>query len=163
GGLAIAVGEVVDDAIIDAENIFRRLKENAALAQPRPAAEVVLAASLEARGAVVYATFIVALVFVPVFFLSGLLGRLFAPLGYACALAVLVSLGVALTVTPALALVLLARGGSSGPRHEREPLPLRLLHRSYDWLLRRFDGEFALVMTATLVLLAAGGWALWHF
>src|SRR5262249_17850045 len=92
GGLAIAVGEVVDDAIIDAENIFRRLRENAILGFPRSAVSVVLSASLEVRTAVVYATFVVVLVFVPVFFLSGLQGRLFAPLGYAYVLAVLASL-----------------------------------------------------------------------
>src|SRR5262249_50771607 len=101
GGLAIAVGEVVDDAIIDVENIFRRLHENARLAQPRPVLAVVLSASLEVRNAVVYATFIVALVFVPVFFMTGLQGRLFSPLGYAYVLAVMASLAVALTVTPA--------------------------------------------------------------
>src|SRR5262249_3261991 len=83
GGLAIAVVEVVDDAITDVENIYRRLRENARLAQPRPAVAVVLSASLEVRTAVVYATFVVVLVFVPVFFMSGLQGRLFAPLGYA--------------------------------------------------------------------------------
>src|SRR5262249_7169421 len=113
GGLAIAVGEVVDDAIIDVENIFRRLRENARLDRPRSTAAVVLSASLEVRSAVVYATFIVALVFVPVFFLSGLQGRLFAPLGYAYVLAVLVSLAIALTVTPALAMVLLPRAGGA--------------------------------------------------
>src|SRR5262249_16562405 len=91
GGLAIAVGEVVDRAIIDVENIFRRLKENARLPHPKSAAEVVLSASLEVRSAVVYATFVVVLVFVPVFFMSGLQGRLFAPLGYAYVLAVMVS------------------------------------------------------------------------
>ena len=82
-GLAIAVGEVVDDAIIDVENIVRRLRENATLAHPRPAMEVILAASLEVRSAVVYATFIVALVFLPVLTMSGLQGRFFAPLGVA--------------------------------------------------------------------------------
>jgi Cu/Ag efflux pump CusA len=176
GGLAIAVGEVVDDAIIDVENIFRRLKENALLPLTpdpspqggegkvrKPAAEVVLAASLEVRSAVVYATFIVVLVFVPVFFLSGLQGRLFAPLGYAYALAVMASLGVALTVTPALAMLLLPRGEAPGALPKQEPLPLRLLQGGYERVLRRLDGEFALLAVATLVLLAAGGWALWHF
>jgi CzcA family heavy metal efflux pump len=176
GGLAIAVGEVVDDAIIDAENIYRRLRENALLPLTpdpspqggegrvqRPAAEVVLAASLEVRGAVVYATFIVVLVFVPVFFLSGLQGRLFAPLGYAYALAVLASLAVALTVTPALSMILLARGGAQSHAPEGEPLPLRLLRRGYDRLIRRLDRDAALVMTATLLLLAAGAGALGEF
>lgn len=107
GGLAIALGEVVDDAVIDVENIFRRLRENDALEQPLPAAQVVLAASLEVRSAVVYASFIVTLVFLPVLTLSGVAGKLFAPLGTAYVLAVLASLGVASTVTPALAFVLL--------------------------------------------------------
>src|SRR5260370_39246306 len=99
GGLAIAVGEGVDDAIIDVENIHRRLLENARLAQPKPALDVVLAASLEERSAVVYATFLVVLVFVPVFFLSGFTVRLFAPLGYAYDISVFASLVTALTVS----------------------------------------------------------------
>jgi CzcA family heavy metal efflux pump len=158
GGLAIAVGEVVDDAIIDVENIFRRLEENTRLANPKSTAEVVLSASLEVRSAVVYATFIVVLVFVPVFFLSGLQGRLFAPLGYAYVLAVLASLGVALTVTPALALVLLSRA-----RGAAEPPLLRRLQGGYGWLLRKLDRQAALLVVVTTLLLAAGGWALWSF
>jgi CzcA family heavy metal efflux pump len=110
GGLAIALGEVVDDAIIDVENIFRRLKENQALERPLPSARVVLAASLEVRSAVIYATFIVTLVFLPVLTLSGVAGKLFAPLGTAYILAVLASLAVALTLTPALAFLLLGHG-----------------------------------------------------
>jgi CzcA family heavy metal efflux pump len=162
GGLAIAVGEVVDDAIIDVENIYRRLRENARLAQPRSAAAVVLSASLEVRTAVVYATFIVVLVFVPVFFLSGLQGRLFAPLGYAYVLAVMASLAVALTVTPALSLLLLARGGantSSAALHEA-PWLLRQVQAGYEWLLRRLDREMALVVTIAVVLVAGAVWAL---
>lgn len=110
GGLAIALGEVVDDAIIDVENIFRRLRENEALERPLPAGSVVLTASLEVRSAVVYATFIVMLVFLPVLTLSGVAGKLFAPLGMAYILSVLASLGVALTLTPALSFLLLGRG-----------------------------------------------------
>jgi CzcA family heavy metal efflux pump len=161
GGLAIAVGEVVDDAIIDVENIYRRLKENARLEQPRPAPEVVLAASLEVRTAVVYATFIVVLVFVPVFFLSGLQGRLFAPLGYAYVLAVMASLGVALTVTPALSLLLLSRMGdnASAPLHET-PWLLRQLQAGYVRVLRRLDKEIVLVVTVAVVLVAGAVWAL---
>jgi CzcA family heavy metal efflux pump len=158
GGLAIAVGEVVDDAIIDVENIFRRLRENARLGHPHAAAAVVLRASLEVRGAVVYATFIVALVFVPVFFLSGLQGRLFAPLGYAYVLAVLASLGVALTVTPALSLMLLPNAGG-----EQEPPLLRLLQGGYERLVRRLDREFPLLITLTVLLVGAAGWAALHF
>ena len=109
GGLAIALGEVVDDAIIDVENIARRLRENRAPPAPRPAARVVLDASLEVRSSVVYATFVVALVFVPVLTLTGVQGALFRPLGLAYILAILASLVVALTVTPALTLVLLGR------------------------------------------------------
>ena len=109
GGLAIALGEVVDDAIIDSENIFRRLRENRGLASPRPIATVVFDASLEVRSSVVYATFIVALVFVPLLTLSGVAGKLFAPLGLAYILAILSSLLVALTLTPALSLLLLGR------------------------------------------------------
>lgn len=110
GGLAIAIGEVVDDAIIDVENILRRLRENSALAQPRPLLTVILAASLEVRSAVVYATFIVVLVFLPVLTLTGLQGSFFAPLARAYILAILASLAVALTVTPALTLVFFSRG-----------------------------------------------------
>src|SRR5205814_1695061 len=156
GGLAIAVGEVVDDAIIDVENIFRRLRDNARLGHPQSSAAVVLSASLEVRSAVVYATFIVVLVFVPVFFLSGLQGRLFAPLGWAYVLAVLASLGVALTVTPALALLLLPRAGGA-----EEPPLLRGLQGGYERLLRRLDGELPLVLATTGLLLVGAGWALW--
>jgi CzcA family heavy metal efflux pump len=158
GGLAIAVGEVVDDAIIDVENIFRRLRENARLGQPHSVATVVLSASLEVRSAVVYATFIVVLVFVPVFFLSGLQGRLFAPLGYAYVLAVLASLGVALTVTPALALLLLPRASGA-----LEPPLLRRLQGVYEKVLRRLDRELPLVLATTAALLAGAVWALFQF
>ena len=112
GGLAIALGEVVDDAVIDTENIFRRMRT----AQPdQDLAEVAHAASLEVRGSVVYATFIVALVFVPLLTLGGVGGRLFAPLGLAYILAVLASLVVAVTVTPALCVSLLRNAREAPP------------------------------------------------
>jgi Cu/Ag efflux pump CusA len=108
GGLAIALGEVVDDAIIDTENIFRRLRLNRAVALPRPVEDVVLDASVEVRSSVVYATFIVGLVFVPLLTLGGVAGKLFAPLGLAYIFAILASLVVAVTLTPALCRLLLA-------------------------------------------------------
>ncbi|MGD0497046.1 MAG: efflux RND transporter permease subunit [Bryobacteraceae bacterium] len=107
GGLAIAIGEVVDDAIIDVENILRRLKENRRLDRPQSVFRVVLDASIEVRGAVVYATFVVALVFLPVLTMSGVQGRLFAPLAIAYIFSILASLLVALTLTPALSAALL--------------------------------------------------------
>ncbi len=131
-GLVIALGEVVDDAIIDVENISRRLRLNWALPEPESAFRVVLNASLEVRSAVVYATMIVVLVFLPVFFLDGLSGTFFRPLAKAYVLAILASLLVALTVTPALSLMLLGgrlRARAEAPlttwlkRHYREVLP----------------------------------------
>ena len=110
GGLAIAIGEVVDDAVIDVENIYRRLRENRTLPQPRSIFRVVLDASIEVRSAVVYATFSVILVFVPVITMGGVAGRIFSPLGVTYIWAILASLLVALTVTPALCMILLPRG-----------------------------------------------------
>ena len=110
GGLAIAIGEIVDDAIIDVENIVRRLRENQTLPAPRPLVSVILSASLEVRNSVVYATFIVALVFLPVLSLTGIQGSFFAPLAKTYIFAILASLAVALTVTPALTLVFFSHG-----------------------------------------------------
>lgn len=107
GGLAVAIGELVDDAIVDIENIFRRLGENRNLENPRPSIEVIYHASLEVRSSIIYATVIVALVFIPLFALSGVEGRLLAPLGLAYITALVASLFVSLTLTPVLASYLL--------------------------------------------------------
>ena len=108
-GLVIALGEVVDDAIIDVENIVRRLRLNRVAEHPQPAMRVVLEASMEVRSAVLYGSLIVVVVFVPVFMLDGLAGAFFRPLALSYVLAILASLVVALTITPALALLLLPK------------------------------------------------------
>ena len=130
-GLVIALGAVVDNAIIDVENIVRRLRLNAAAGHPESAFQVVLKASLEVRSGIVYGSLIVILVFLPVFFLTGLAGSFFRPLAYSYVLAIIASLLVALTVTPALALMLLPR--STGER--KDPPLTRLLKRIHGALL----------------------------
>ena len=154
-GLAIAIGEVVDDAIVDVENIHRRLLANRALAAPGPARQVVLRASLEVRSAVVCATLAVILVFVPLLTLSGVAGKLFAPLAQAYMLAVLASLLVALTLTPALSLALLGAAGHAA-RRAAEPRWLERLRQRYLALLARAETRSRAVLTgaAALCLLA---------
>jgi HME family heavy-metal exporter len=122
GGLAVAMGELVDDAIVDIENVFRRLTQNAALANPRPELTVIYEASLEVRGAIVYGTALIILVFIPLFALSGIEGRLFAPLGIAYIVSILASLLISLTVTPVLGSLLLT--GRSLARHGAVDSPL---------------------------------------
>ena len=160
GGLAIAIGEVVDDAIIDVENIFRRLRENQLLSAPRPAFRVILDASLEVRSAVVYATFIVALVFVPVLTLTGLQGKFFAPLALSYILAIMASLLVALTLTPALGFLFFGRG----VRSAKEPLLQRWLKAGYSRVLRIFShwpeaviGGVVIICALALTKLPVGG------
>jgi CzcA family heavy metal efflux pump len=152
GGLAIALGEVVDDAIIDTENIFRRLRENRLLPEPRPNWQVVFDASMEVRSSVVYATIIVAMVFVPLLTLSGVAGKLFAPLGFAYIGAIMASLVVALTLTPALCYVMLARA-----KLESEDPPLiRIMKAGYVRLLRRIERHYQLTIGLVLVIIALG-------
>lgn len=153
GGLAIALGEVIDDAIIDTENIFRRLRENTALAQPRSTMDVVFDASMEVRSSVVYASFIVMLVFVPLLTLSGVAGRMFEPLGVAYILAIFASLAVALTVTPALCHILLTRWGKLS---DKEPPLIRLLNPIYGWVLKGVSRFPKLVFSGVVIFCLAG-------
>ncbi|HXF17421.1 MAG TPA: efflux RND transporter permease subunit [Burkholderiales bacterium] len=152
GGLAIALGEVVDDAIIDTENIFRRLRLNRSLSTPRPVSEVVLAASIEVRSSVVYATFIVALVFVPLLTLGGVAGKLFAPLGLAYIFAILASLLIAVTLTPALCYLLLA-----GAELKADDPPLvRWMKPKYLFVLGRIERFPGRVIAVTAIVIAIG-------
>jgi CzcA family heavy metal efflux pump len=154
GGLTIAIGALVDDAIIDVENVFRRLRENRALpeAQQRPATDVIFDASREIRGSIVFATLIVMLVFVPLFFLSGVEGRLLAPLGYAYLVAIFASLVVAMTVTPALCAYVLPRARSLG---HGDSFVVRHLKRAYQPLLLQSIAHPKLVGLAAAALLAS--------
>ncbi len=155
-GLVIAMGEVVDDAIIDVENIVRRLRQNRAEGNPRSAFDVVLSASMEVRSAVVYATLIVILVFIPVLFLDGLPGTFFRPLAMSYILAILASLLVALTVTPALSLMLLP---GSVDRHRASPL-VRGLQAIYRTILPRLIHRPGFAVLVLLASFAASGWAI---
>ncbi|MBZ8140610.1 CusA/CzcA family heavy metal efflux RND transporter [Rubrivivax gelatinosus] len=159
GGLAIAIGELVDDAVVDVENILRRLRHNRALAAPLPVFEVVRQASVEVRSGIVYATLIVVLVFVPLFALPGIEGRLFTPLGIAYIVSVLASMGVSMTVTPALASWLLPR--MKAIAHGDSPLVAWLKRgdtRLLAWSLRR---PRQLMAGAGLAVLAAAASVPW--
>jgi CzcA family heavy metal efflux pump len=153
-GLVIAMGEVVDDAIIDVENIVRRLRLNRAAGSPQSAFQVVLNASLEVRSAVVYASLIVVLVFLPVFFLDGLAGSFFRPLALAYVLAIGASLLVALTVTPALSLMLLP---GATDRHRESPL-VRVLKSAYGAMLPAFTKRPGVAVSILVAAFAVTGW-----
>ena len=160
GGLAVAIGELVDDAIIDVENVFRRLKENAGLpeADRKNYVDVIYNASNEIRSSVVFATVIICMVFVPLLFLQGLEGRFFQPLGIAYILSIMASLIVALTVTPPMCKLLFSgslgrkskEGGAAAAHDEHDGWLVRKLKHLYEPTLR------ASVRNRGLVLVGAG-------
>ena len=149
GGLAIAIGELVDDAVVGVENVLRRLKQNRAAATPLPVAQVIARATLEVRSGIVYATLIIVLVFVPLFALPGIEGRLFTPLGLAYITSILASMVVSLTLTPVLAYYLLPRM----KRLERGDSPLVKRLKGWDERLLRWSFRHARALLATAVLL----------
>ena len=159
GGMAIAIGELVDDAIIDVENVIQRLRENALLSadRQRPALDVVYHASAEIRGSVVFATMIVVLVFLPLFALGSVEGRLLAPLGFAYIVSLVASLAVALTVTPVLCSLLLPQAKSIRSGHE--PWLVRQLKRVYRPVLNFSLNHPVLVTLPAVVALAVAGYA----
>lgn len=150
-GLAIALGEVVDDAIIDVENILRRLRENAKLKNPLNTLRVIYKASLEVRGSVIYASLIVMLVFVPLLLLSGLVGRMFAPLGIAYILAIFSSLISALTLTPALSSISFRKYTET-----KEPFVINLISPLYKKILSYITSFPKLYSIIALLLCSSG-------
>ncbi|OGR39156.1 MAG: multidrug transporter AcrB [Desulfovibrionales bacterium GWA2_65_9] len=153
GGLAIAIGELVDDAVVDVENVLRRLRENRSLPNPRSALEVIAAASKEVRSGVVYATLIVVLVFIPLFALPGIEGRLFTPLGVAYIVSILASMAVAMTITPVLCYYLLPKmkhidHGDSALVRKLKAWDERLLNWSFDRARALLIGAVAVVVIA---------------
>lgn len=155
GGLAVAVGVVVDDAVIDVENILRRVRENAQSSSPRSLALVILDASMEVRGSVIYATFVVMAVFIPVFSMSGLHGRFFSPLGVSFIIAIVASLLTTMTVVPTLCIILLRNTGT-----HREVFYVRALKRGQERLLNYFCRMPILASGVSLLAVIATGFLL---
>ena len=153
GGLAIAIGELVDDAVVDVENIVRRLRQNRSAAQPLPAFDVVERASVEVRSGIVYATVIVVLVFVPLFALPGIEGRLFSPLGIAYIVSILASMLVSMTVTPVLCYYLLPK--MKRLDHGDSPLVKWLKRGDAKLLAWSFPHAKTLIAIAALAVAAA--------
>jgi HME family heavy-metal exporter len=156
GGLAIAIGELVDDAVVGVENVFRRLRENKARPDPAPVLPIIAAASQEVRSGIVYATAIIILVFVPLFALSGIEGRLFSPLGVAYIVSILASLVTSITVTPVLCYYLLPQMRRLS--HGDSPL-VRVLKEGNRRLLDWAFGQQVFVITAAVFAVATAGFS----
>jgi len=155
GGLAIAIGELVDDSIVDVENIFRRLRENATFANPKKALRVIFEASSEVRNSIVTATVIICLVFIPLLNLTGLEGRLFTPLAISYLTALLSSLLVSLTVTPVLCYFLLGRGELKEHDETKFVLWLKVKDQKYlDWCLNHPKNVVATVTVLFLIAMS---------
>ena len=152
GGLAIAIGELVDDAVVDVENILRRLKQNRAAGSPLSVLEVVRSASVEVRSGIVYATVIVVVVFVPLFALPGIEGRLFTPLGMAYIVSIAASMGVSMTVTPVMCVYLLP----TMKRLDHGDSPLVAWLKRQDTKLLTWSFGRARLLIALAVLAVAG-------
>ncbi len=153
GGLAIAIGELVDDAIVDVENVFRRLRENRLNPEPQPTLRVIFSASSEVRNSIVLATIIVVLVFIPLFALSGVEGRLFTPIGIAYVVSLLASLVVSLTLTPVLCSYLLTHARTHEEKDAWLVRHLKSLDRKI--LVRTLEHPLKVIAgSATIVLLA---------
>ena len=153
GGLAVAIGELVDDAIVDVENIFRRLRENNQLPRPKSALRVVYEASSEVRNSIVFSTILVVLVFVPLFALEGMEGKLFTPLGIAYIVSILASLVVSLTVTPVLSYWLLP--SAKFMDHDTDGLLLRILKSLAGWAIRlsvRYPAPILIAVAAAVAV-----------
>ncbi len=161
GGLAVAIGEMVDDAVVDVENIFRRLRENRALPKPKSSLRVVFNASNEIRSSLVYATLMMCIVFIPLFQLGGLEGRMFQPLGIAYIVSIVASLFVSLTVTPALASYLLPNA-KFNERQRESPL-VRLVKWIDTWQLKFTLSHPTLVMTFFYGLTLIAVYVFTHF
>ncbi|MDX1384526.1 MAG: efflux RND transporter permease subunit, partial [Thermoanaerobaculia bacterium] len=154
GGMAIAIGALVDDAIIDVENVFRRLRENLQRSEHRrlPPLQVVSVASKEVRGPILNATIVITLVFVPLFFLSGVEGRMLRPLGFAYIVSIGASLLVAVTVTPTLCSYLLPRARFL--QREKESWLVERLKRVYSWALGLTLSHGGLVVAGSALIVA---------